>query len=39
MLKIGVSNYVLKYDDPNEIITALKALSNNGKYFSVGLVE
>uniref|UniRef100_F4C5T3 Response regulator receiver protein n=1 Tax=Sphingobacterium sp. (strain 21) TaxID=743722 RepID=F4C5T3_SPHS2 len=37
MLKTGVSGYVLKYADPDEIPTAVKALSENKKYFSVGV--
>ena len=37
MLKTGVSGYVLKYADPDELLTAVKVLSGNGKYFSVGV--
>ena len=37
MLKTGVWGYVLKFNDPEEIITAVKALSENKKYFSVGI--
>lgn len=37
MLKTGVSGYILKYADPDEILTAVKALSENKKYFSVGV--
>lgn len=37
MLKTGVSGYILKYADPDEMPTAVKALSGNGKYFSVGI--
>jgi len=37
MLKTGVSGYILKYADPNEMQTAVKALSENKKYFSVGI--
>ncbi|HHV86872.1 MAG TPA: response regulator transcription factor [Petrimonas sp.] len=37
MLKIGVSGYILKYADPDEIITAVDVLSGNRKYFSVGI--
>src|SRR5690606_11663999 len=37
MLKTGVSGYMLKYADPDEILTAVKVLSGNGKYFSVGI--
>ncbi|GGC36792.1 hypothetical protein GCM10011386_31180 [Parapedobacter defluvii] len=37
MLKTGVSGYILKYADPDEMLTAVKALSENKKYFSVGI--
>lgn len=37
MLKTGVWGYVLKFNDPEEIITTVKALSENKKYFSVGI--
>lgn len=37
MLKAGVSGYVLKYADPDEIVTAVKALADDGRYFSVGI--
>lgn len=37
MLKAGVSGYVLKFSDPEEMVTAVKALSGNKKYFSVGI--
>lgn len=37
MLKIGVSGYMLKYADPDEMLTAVKVLSENRKYFSVGI--
>src|SRR5690606_13929654 len=37
MLKTGVSGYVLKYADPDEMLAAVKALSENKKYFSVGV--
>lgn len=37
MLKAGVSGYVLKFADPEELVTAVKALSGNKKYFSVGI--
>ncbi|MDX3913863.1 MAG: response regulator [Pseudosphingobacterium sp.] len=37
MLKTGVSGYILKYADPDELLTALKTLSENKKYFSVGI--
>lgn len=37
MLKTGVSGYILKFADPDEILTAVKALSENKKYFSVGI--
>lgn len=37
MLKIGVSGYILKYADPDEIITAVDVLSGNQKNFSVGI--
>ncbi|GAA4787524.1 hypothetical protein GCM10023231_14550 [Olivibacter ginsenosidimutans] len=37
MLKTGVSGYILKYADPNEMLTAVKVLSENKKYFSVGI--
>ncbi|MFT3945572.1 MAG: response regulator [Agriterribacter sp.] len=39
MLKAGVSGYVLKYADPDEIVTAAKALGNGRKYFSVGVSD
>lgn len=39
MLKAGVSGYILKFADPDEIITAIKALSKDRKYFSVGISE
>lgn len=37
MLKIGVSGYILKYADPDEMLTAVKVLGENRKYFSVGI--
>ena len=37
MLEAGVSGYLLKYADPDELITAVKELSENGRYFSVGI--
>lgn len=37
MLKTGVSGYILKFADPDEMLTAVKALSENKKYFSVGI--
>ncbi|PVH24483.1 response regulator [Sphingobacterium corticibacter] len=37
MLKAGVSGYILKFADPDELRTAVKALSENKKYFSVGV--
>ncbi len=37
MLETGVSGYVLKYADPDEIVTAVKALAENGRYFSLGI--
>ncbi|QNL48791.1 response regulator transcription factor [Olivibacter sp. SDN3] len=37
MLKTGVSGYILKYADPDELLTAVKVLSENKKYFSVGI--
>lgn len=37
MLKAGVSGYVLKFADPDEITIAIKALSAGKKYFSVGV--
>jgi len=37
MLKTGVSGYVLKYADPDEIVTAVKALADDGRYFSLGI--
>ena len=39
MLKAGVSGYVLKFADPEELATAVNALSENKKYFSVGISE
>ncbi|WP_037361070.1 response regulator [Asinibacterium sp. OR53] len=36
-LKAGVSGYALKYADPDEIVTAVKALAENGRYFSLGI--
>lgn len=37
MLKTGVSGYILKYADPDEMVTAVNALSGSKKYFSVGI--
>ncbi len=37
MLDAGVSGYVLKFADPNELVTAVKALAAGKKYFSVGI--
>ncbi|MBZ4190807.1 MULTISPECIES: response regulator [Bacteroidota] len=37
MLNAGVSGYVLKYADPDEIVTAVKTLADNGRYFSLGI--
>lgn len=37
MLKTGVSGYVLKFADPDEVTTAVKALGESKKYFSVGI--
>lgn len=37
MLKNGVSGYILKYADPDELLTAVKVLSEDKKYFSVGV--
>ena len=37
MLKTGISGYVLKYSDPDEIVTAIRTLSESRKYFSVGI--
>lgn len=37
MLKAGVSGYILKFADPEETVAAIKALSENKKYFSVGI--
>ena len=37
MLDAGVSGYVLKFADPDELVTAVKALSVDKKYFSVGI--
>lgn len=37
MLKTGVSGYILKFADPDEMLTAVKVLSGNRKYFSVGI--
>lgn len=37
MLKIGVSGYILKYADPDEMMTAVDVLNGNRKYFSVGI--
>lgn len=39
MLKTGVSGYILKYADPDEMLTAVKVLSGNRKYFSVGISQ
>ncbi len=39
MLKIGVSGYVLKFADPDEITTAIRALNAGKKYFSKGIFE
>src|SRR5690606_35041776 len=37
MLKAGVLGYVLKYADPDEIVTAIKVLNGGKKYFSVSV--
>ncbi|MGJ1335286.1 response regulator [Sphingobacterium siyangense] len=37
MLKAGASGYVLKYADPDEIVTAIKVLNGGKKYFSVSV--
>ncbi|ASV79748.1 response regulator [Elizabethkingia anophelis] len=37
MLDAGVSGYVLKFADPDELVTAVKALAADKKYFSVGI--
>lgn len=37
MLKIGVSGYILKYADPDEMVTAIDVLNGNRKYFRVGI--
>ncbi|MBW3524801.1 response regulator transcription factor [Chryseobacterium sp. NKUCC03_KSP] len=37
MLDAGVSGYVLKFADPDELVTAAKALAADKKYFSVGI--
>lgn len=37
MLKIGVSGYILKYADPDELVTAVYTLNRNKKFFSVGV--
>lgn len=37
MLDAGVSGYILKFADPDELVTATKALAANKKYFSVGI--
>ncbi|MCO5286965.1 MAG: response regulator [Chitinophagaceae bacterium] len=37
MLVAGVSGYILRYADPNEMITAVKVLHENRKYFSAGV--
>ncbi|HRN72199.1 MAG TPA: response regulator [Ginsengibacter sp.] len=37
MLEAGVSGYILRYADPDEMITAVKALHENRKYFSAGV--
>lgn len=39
MLKKGVSGYILKYADPDELVTAVTALSKGKKYFSLGVAE
>ena len=39
MVKKGVSGYILKYADPDEMLTAVKVLSENRKYFSIGISE
>lgn len=39
MLKAGVSGYVLKFSDPEELVTSIRALSQDKKYFSVGVSE
>lgn len=37
MMEIGVSGYILKYADPDEMVTAIDVLNGNRKYFSVGI--
>jgi len=37
MLDAGVSGYVLKFADPDELVTAVKAIAADKKYFSVGI--
>lgn len=39
MLKTGVSGYILKYTDPDEMVTAIKAINENKMFFSVGINE
>lgn len=39
MLKIGVSGYILKFADPDEMIKAIKVIFNGKKYFSVGISD
>jgi|SRR5690554_189280 len=37
MLKAGVSGYILKFADPDGMLTAVRGLSENKKYFSMGI--
>lgn len=39
MLKIGVSGYILKYADPDEMIVAISAIYSRKYYFSTGVSE
>ncbi|AKK74778.1 histidine kinase [Chryseobacterium gallinarum] len=39
MLEIGVWGYILKYADPDELLTAVEALSKGKKYFSLGVSD
>lgn len=39
MLDAGVSGYVLKFADPDELVTAVKTLAADKKYFSVGIAS
>ncbi len=39
MLETGVAGYVLKFNDPDELVTAVNAISNGKRYFSLGVAD